>query len=260
LLIQREIIANTSYGRKSSQVKYSRKTMVRNTFIDFRESEVLKNLLKDVSVRRNNVVIVGPSGIGKSSFVHSITYKIGVHFVGTVDELKQVLSKLPFLVFDDFDWTKITAEDCKRLFDRESMSQTVHSRYRNASLSNSTCRIVLCNEVPDCLKDPAVKARYILYPLEESLINEANLEAGLRKRTSHLEEGEIADDDEYLDEDDSEGLAVFAFSSSLTRNQKASETAIRQTIRRNHETVVSLCDGTDENILNLRERAAAGFK
>ncbi len=33
------------------------------------------------------------------------------------------------------------------------------------------------------------------------------MDAGLRQRTSHFNEGEVADDDEYLDEDDSEGMA-----------------------------------------------------
>jgi hypothetical protein len=33
------------------------------------------------------------------------------------------------------------------------------------------------------------------------------MDAGLRQRTSHFDEGEVADDDEYLDEDDSEGMA-----------------------------------------------------
>lgn len=33
------------------------------------------------------------------------------------------------------------------------------------------------------------------------------MDAGLRQRTSHFDEGEVADDDEYLDENDSEGMA-----------------------------------------------------
>ena len=32
------------------------------------------------------------------------------------------------------------------------------------------------------------------------------MDAGLRQQTSHFDEGEVADDDEYLDEDDSEGM------------------------------------------------------
>ena len=77
------------------------------------------------------------------------------------------------------------------------MSQTVQRRYRNASLSNSTCRIVLCNDVSDCLQNEAVKSRYILYSLENSIISEESMHAGLRQRTSYLDEGELADDDEF---------------------------------------------------------------
>ena len=77
------------------------------------------------------------------------------------------------------------------------MSQTVQRRYRNASLSNSTCRIALCNDVPDCLQNEAVKSRYILYSLEDPLISEESMHAGLRQRTSYLDEGKLADDDEF---------------------------------------------------------------
>ena len=51
------------------------------------------------------------------------------------------------------------------------------------------------NRVPDCQEN------------ENSLIRKASMDAGLRQRTSHFDEGEVADDDEYLDEDDSEGMA-----------------------------------------------------
>ena len=59
------------------------------------------------------------------------------------------------------------------------------------------CRIVLCNDVPDCLQNEAVKSRYILYSLEDSIISEESMHAGLRQRTSYLDEGELADDDEF---------------------------------------------------------------
>ena len=93
------------------------------------------------------------------------------------------------------DWAKVNSE--AGAYYRESTSQTVHSRYRNASLSNSTCRIVLCNDVPDCLQDEAVKSRYILYSLDDPLISEESMYAGLRQRTSYLDEGELADNDEF---------------------------------------------------------------
>ena len=40
------------------------------------------------------------------------------------------------------------------------------------------------NRVPDCLEN------------ENSLIRKASIDAGLRQRTSHFDEGELADDDE----------------------------------------------------------------
>ena len=70
-----------------------------------------------------------------------------------------------------------------------------------------------------------------------------------------MDEGELADNDEYLDEDDSEGLAVFAFLSSLTRCQQTSETKIRDTVRQNHESAESLVHGTGESLADVRRRA-----
>jgi len=51
------------------------------------------------------------------------------------------------------------------------------------------------SRVPDCLEN------------ENSLIRKASMDVGLRQRTSYFDEGELADDDEYLVEDDSEGMA-----------------------------------------------------
>ena len=76
------------------------------------------------------------------------------------------------------------------------------------------------------------------------------MDAGLRQRTSHLDEGELADNDEYLDEDDSEGLAVFAFTSGLTQCQEI--------IRENHESVESLVYGNGETLEDVRRRATVG--
>jgi len=63
------------------------------------------------------------------------------------------------------------------------------------------------SRVSNCLENEAVKSRYILFSLGNSLISKATMDARLRQRTSHFNEGEVADDDEYLDEDDSEGMA-----------------------------------------------------
>ena len=84
------------------------------------------------------------------------------------------------------------------------------------------------------------------------------MHAGLRQRSSHLDEGELPDDDEYLDEDDSEGLAVFAFSSSLTRCQQLGDTKITETIRQNHVSAESLVEDTGETLEDVRRRATIG--
>ena len=61
-----------------------------------------------------------------------------------------------------------------------------------------------------------------------------------------------------FDEDDSEELPVFAFSSSLTRCQKLSESKIRETIRQNHVSAESLVEDSGETLDDVRRRATIG--
>ena len=88
------------------------------------------------------------------------------------------------------------------------MTQSVHSR------------------VPDCLEN------------ENHFIRKASMDAGLRQRTSHFDEGELADDDEYLDQDDSEGMAktmtlrYHLLKALVESRRRSSKTTGRQTMSR----------------------------
>ena len=88
-------------------------------------------------------MIVSPSGFGKSAFVHAMTYRFGTFFIGTRDELRSIPKKTNFLVFDDFDFTDLSLDTCKRLFDRDNPNQTVSARYNDAHVNRKICRIIL---------------------------------------------------------------------------------------------------------------------
>jgi cytidylate kinase len=109
--------------------------------------------------RRENIVVVGPAGCGKSCLIQTLTVKYGVQYFGTADELREVPESVEFVVFDDFDFSDFSVDDMKRLLDREFDNQRVKVRYKDALLKRQMTRIILCNEVPKCLEDPAVQDR-----------------------------------------------------------------------------------------------------
>ena len=82
------------------------------------------------------------------------------------------------------------------------------------------------NRVPDCQEN------------ENSLIRKASMDAGLRQRTSHFDEGELADDDEYLDEDVSDGmtktmtLRYHLLTALVESRKRSSKTTGRRTMSR----------------------------
>lgn len=110
--------------------------------------------------RRENTVLVGPPGCGKSCLIQTLTLQHGVRFFGTADELKEVNDNDQFIVFDDFDFRDFSVDDVKRLLDREFPTQRVKVRYHDATLMNKMTRIILCNTLPEQFSDPAVADRY----------------------------------------------------------------------------------------------------
>jgi Fe-S cluster biogenesis protein NfuA len=123
---------------------------------------LIKYLEHHMVRRRENIVLVGLAGCGKSCLIQTLTVKFGVQYFGTADELREVSESVEFVVFDDFDFTDFTVDDMKRLLDREFDSQRVKVRYKDALLKKRMTRIILCNEVPKCLEDAAVQDRYLL--------------------------------------------------------------------------------------------------
>jgi hypothetical protein len=111
--------------------------------------------------RRENIVLVGAAGCGKSCLIQTLTLKHGVQYFGTSDELREVADDVEFVVFDDFDFSSFTCDDIKRLLDREMDTQRVRVRYKDAQLTKTMTRIILCNSIPECLEDEAVRDRYV---------------------------------------------------------------------------------------------------
>lgn len=169
------------------------------------DEETATVLTRDVLQRRSNVVIVGPSGAGKSSLVYSLTYSTGCYTVGTADELKKVPLKIPFLIFDDFDFDSFSCDDCKRLFDREFEYQVVKTRYADAKLHCSTCRIVLCNTLPKHFNDYAVSSRMKCLTLFDNLFDASR--ERIKDRTTHLLYEEEPEEFDDVDEYDVGGMA-----------------------------------------------------
>jgi len=198
------------YGSQKKEVQKLTTSNSKYTLDNFKpseeDSELIPFLMNHVIKRRENIVLVGPPGCGKSCLVEAITIKYGVQFFGTPDELKETSNDAQFVVFDDFDFSKFSVDDVKRLLDREFQEQRVSVRYSDAKLKNSMTRIVLCNSLPSIFDDPAVEDRthikYVIHPLF--------MVCSKRKfRGTHLLDNEDVFDNEN---DDEELVKEFAWS------------------------------------------------
>ena len=159
------------FGRKDTEPPVVDKREPRYTVDQFKHSQFTQDFQRLVIERRENVMIVSPSGFGKSAFVHAMTYRFGTFFIGTRDELRSIPKKTNFLVFDDFDFTDLSLDTCKRLFDRDNPNQTVSARYNDAHVNRKICRIILCNSIPSQFDDFAVSSRVRTIQLEEHLFD-----------------------------------------------------------------------------------------
>lgn len=159
----REQVKKILYGAGGVPSKTGKFVPSRYTLDDFRPSvedaDLIPSLQHHLIRRRENCVVVGPAGCGKSSVIHALTAPHGVRFCGTADELKDVSEADQFIVFDDFDFSDFSVDDVKRVLDREFPTQRVKVRYNDAVLTNKMTRIVLCNELPEQFHDAAVKDR-----------------------------------------------------------------------------------------------------
>jgi ATP-dependent Clp protease ATP-binding subunit ClpA len=111
------------YGSQKKEVQKLTTSNSKYTLDDFKPSDedsaLIPFLMNHVIKRRENIVLVGPPGCGKSCLVEAITMKYGVQFFGTPDELKEISNDAQFVAFDDFDFSNFTVDDVKRLLDRE---------------------------------------------------------------------------------------------------------------------------------------------
>lgn len=151
------------FGSGGAQSKTPNYVSPRYQLNDFkpssRDTDLISFLLMHMLRRRENTVIVGPPGCGKTSLVHTITAAHGVRYCGTADELKDIAESDQFIVFDDFDFKDFSVDDVKRILDREMPTQRVKVRYNDAVLTNKMTRVVLCNALPEQFLDAAVQDR-----------------------------------------------------------------------------------------------------
>jgi len=206
----RSQVTSILYGSTKKEVQLSTTSNSKYNIQDFTPSNedeyLIPFLLHNVIKRRENIVLVGPAGCGKSCLIECITMKYGVQFFGTPDELKEISKDVQFVVFDDFDFTNFNVDDMKRLLDREFPEQRVSVRYSDAKLKNSMTRIVLCNVLPEIFKDDAVQDRTHIRHVHHSLF----LSSNKRKfRGTHLLDCENCYDNEN---DEVEMVKEFAWS------------------------------------------------
>lgn len=159
-------VSQILFGSTAKDVQSTVDSTARYALSDFaptsEDEDLIPFLQFHLLKRRENIILVGPAGCGKSCLIQTLTMQYGVQYFGTADELKQVADNVSFIVFDDFDFKDMSVDDIKRLLDREFATQRVKVRYHDASLSNKMTRIVLCNELPAIFEDDAVKDRFVI--------------------------------------------------------------------------------------------------
>jgi hypothetical protein len=189
------------YGSAAKTIQTTVDALPRYSLEDFQPSEadalLLPLLQHNLVKRRHNVARIGPPGCGKSCLIQTLTMQHGVQFFGTADELREVAPDVQFVVLDDFDFSSFSRDDMKRLLDREFDTQRVKVRYKDATLSRKMTRVVLCNHLPECMDDPAVRERIDIYTVHSRLFP---IERSKKFRGTHLLNTEEAyDQDEDTD-------------------------------------------------------------
>jgi hypothetical protein len=161
------------YGSQAKPVQHSESSTARYSIADFNpctdDSDLIPFLQHNLIKRRHNVVLVGAAGCGKSCLIQTLCMQHGVQYFGTADELKEVAAGVQFVVFDDFDFSQFSTNDVKRILDREFDAQRVRVRFHDAVLTKYMTRIILCNSLPECFDDDAVRDRYVTICLLQSI-------------------------------------------------------------------------------------------
>ncbi|KAJ1391085.1 hypothetical protein B484DRAFT_473464 [Ochromonadaceae sp. CCMP2298] len=183
------------YGSQAKPVQHSESSTARYSIADFNpctdDSDLIPFLQHNLIKRRHNVVLVGAAGCGKSCLIQTLCMQHGVQYFGTADELKEVAAGVQFVVFDDFDFSQFSTNDVKRILDREFDTQRVRVRFHDAVLTKYMTRIILCNSLPECFDDDAVRDRVHIKEIHAPLFPES---ARRKFRGTHLEDDEDAGD------------------------------------------------------------------
>lgn len=227
---------------------------------DFKPEDILDSDLVDflkfnLLSRRNNILLHGPAGTGKTSLVHALTHAFGVKFVSTPDDLKNVdARKTKFVIFDDFDWHEIPVDTIKRLMDRESNTQRIKVRYKDAVLYSHMCRIVICNDIPVQFDNDAVASRMILRQVQGSLFVKTS---GQKFRGSHLKADQTAEqyDEETFDPDGSEHFPSYSWSFGASGNSNSRAKAVNDAQDRQMQDSARTMEGTNNSAFKGNSRA-----
>jgi hypothetical protein len=214
------------------------------------DAELIQFLQYHLIKRRENVVLVGPAGTGKSCLIETLTSPHGVQFFGTADELKEAADSVQFVVFDDFDFRDFIVDDVKRLLDREFSTQRIKVRYKDASLSNRMTRVILCNTLPALFKDEAVASRTHIKYVTKSLFAETQRK---KFRGTHL-----LDTEEYNDHDnDDTGLfqkLAWGFRQE-TKESEAADARFETGLHENGNAYTISADSQEQDMNMLRDAA-----
>jgi len=119
-----------------------------------------------------SLVLVGESGIGKTSLARSIAGRLGDFFWATDINSLQGYGQESCIIFDDVGLQAKQRENIISICDVEQL-QTIRVLYGTTSIPAGTRRIFSCNSLRHLLGDkefdPAIKRRMLIVELEGTL-------------------------------------------------------------------------------------------
>lgn len=131
-----------------------RKRMKVDTGLTRYEGPFIIPYLKDIQ----STVLIGPPGVGKTSFAIACHHFKNPLFVSHLDALKRFNDSYDGIVFDDMDFTHLPRHTQIHLADYDH-ERDIHVRYGVATIPARTPKIFTCNEMCFNIRDEAIARR-----------------------------------------------------------------------------------------------------